>query len=163
MNKKLVFAIAILGTVASTAAAAPVQLEAVLSPTDQIRLDFKDGSDHFVLMVRREGSAEGTGILDGAKVVEHGWHDIQPPHGADPQGYLELTAANGDIAYLKWTVRAVFVKGQERPRLLDYGHWELVSGTGRFADMRGVGTVVIKAESPTDRRFILEGEIGKRP
>ena len=140
-----------------------VSVEAVMSPTDQIRMDFKDGSKHFVLMVRREGEAVGDGLFAGTKVVEHGWHDIHPPLDADPQGYLELTAANGDVAYLKWTVRAVFTKGEERPNLLDYGVWELTSGTGQFAGKRGVGTLIIKPASPTDRKFILTGEVGEQP
>ena len=36
---------------------------------NDIKLDFKDGSGHFVLMVRREGTAAGTGLLDGAQLV----------------------------------------------------------------------------------------------
>lgn len=145
------------------AMADPVEVSAVMAPTDQMRMDFQDGSKRFVLMVRREGASEGTGALAGAKVVEHGWHDIDPPHGGDPHGYLEFTAANGDVAYVKWIVRAVFVKGEEKPRLIDYGHWELVSGTGQFKDMRGVGTLTIKPASKTERLFSLTGEIAPRP
>jgi len=154
-----------LGLVASATAllAEPVSVEAVMSPTQSIRMDFKDGSKHFVLMVQREGEAKGSGALAGASVVEQGWHDIHPPFGGDPQGYLEFTAANGDVAYLKWTVRAVFGKGEQRPRLIDYGHWELVSGTGQFDGKTGVGTLEIKPASPTDRRFILAGEIVEKP
>ena len=147
----------------SGAHAEPVAVEAVLAPTNSIRMDFRDGSKHFVLMVRREGASTGSGLLAGAKVVEHGWHDIHPPFGGDPQGYLEFEAANGDIAYIKWTVRAVFTKGEERPKLIDYGHWELVSGTGQFAGMRGVGTMTIKPASKTDRLFALDGEIAPQP
>lgn len=147
----------------SSASADTVSVEAVLSPTDTIRMDFKDGSKHFVVMVRREGTAEGQGAFAGAKVIEYGWHDIQPPVGGDPHGYLEVTAPNGDIAYLKWTVRAVFLKGGEKPKLADYGFWELVSGTGAFAEMHGVGTLQIKAVTKTDRKYILTGEVGPKP
>ena len=42
----------------NAALAEPVSVEAVLTPKEQIRLDFKDGSGHFVLLVRREGVAE---------------------------------------------------------------------------------------------------------
>ena len=140
-----------------------VSVEAVMTPTQSMRMDFADGSKHFVLMVRREGAASGEGIFAGTKVVEHGWHDIYPPVAGDPHGYLELTAQNGDVAYLKWTVRAVFIKGDEKPALHDNGVWELVSGTGQFAGLAGVGSLVIKPASPTDRRFILEGEVGPRP
>jgi len=147
----------------SSVFAEPVSIEAVMSPTQSIRMDFKDGSNRFVLMVQREGEATGSGALAGASVVEQGWHDIYPPFGADPLGYLEFTAENGDVAYVKWTVRAVFVAGEESPRLIDYGHWELVSGTGQFEGKTGVGTLEIKPASPTDRLFVLAGEIADKP
>ncbi|VAW05060.1 hypothetical protein MNBD_ALPHA07-1188 [hydrothermal vent metagenome] len=152
-----------LSLLAGSAMAEPVNIEAVMTPTDQIRMDFKDGSKRFVLMVRRTGNATGSGLLAGTSVVEQGWHDINPPFDADPQGYLEMTAENGDVAYLKWTVRAVFTKGEEKPQLHDYGVWELVSGTGQFADKRGIGTLVIKPVTKTDRKYILSGEIGDKP
>jgi hypothetical protein len=146
---------------ASTMAfAEPISLEAVMTPKEQIRLDFEDGSKHFVLMVRREGTAVGGGVLDGAAVVEYGTHDITPGLGGDPRGYLVLTAPEGDVAYLKWRVRAVFVPGADgAPALLDNGFWEVVGGTGRFAGMQGAGTLHIKPVTKTDRRFILEGEV----
>ncbi len=160
--KSAILAVAI-SLFAGSTMAAPVSVEAVMTPTEVIRMDFKDGSKHFVAMVRRTGHATGTGLLADTDVVEQGWHDINPPHGADPQGYLEMTAANGDVAYLKWTVRAVFMKGAEKPELHDFGFWELVSGTGQFADKRGVGTLEIKPVTKTDRKFILHGEIGPKP
>ena len=83
--------------------------------------------------------------------------------GADPHGYLQFKAANGDIANIKWTVRAVFFKGEKKPKLVDYGHWELVSGTWYFANRTGVGTLTIKPTSKTDRLFTLAGEIGPQP
>jgi len=142
------------------AAAEPVHLEAVMAPKEQIRLDFEDGSKHFLLMVRREGVAEGGGIFEGASVVEYGAHDIVPGLGGDPRGYLVLTLPSGEIAYLKWQVRAVFVPGADgAPTLLDNGFWEVAGGTGRFAGMKGAGTLHIKAVSKTDRRFILDGDV----
>ena len=60
-------------------------------------------------------------------------------------------------------MRAVFIKGAEKPALHDNGVWELVSGTGQYAGLAGVGSLVIKPASPTDRRFILKGEVGPRP
>jgi hypothetical protein len=140
-----------------------VSVNAVMAPQESIRMDFGDGTKHFVLMVRREGKSEGTGALAGADVTEYGWHDINPPLGADPHGYLQFTTSSGDIANIRWTVRAIFFKGEDKPRLADYGHWELVSGTGQFANMTGVGTLTIKAASKTDRLFTLDGELGPRP
>lgn len=144
----------------SVAAAEPVKIEAVMTPKEKIQLDFNDGSKHFVLMVRREGEAKGTGLLNGTRVVEYGVHDIVPGVGGDPRGYLVLTAANGDIAYIKWQVRAVFVPGADgKPQLLDNGFWEAAGGTGAFAGIAGAGTLHIKAVSPTDRKFILDGDL----
>jgi len=147
---------------AVSANAENIAVKAVMAPQESIKMDFADGSKHFVLMVRREGTAEGTGSLAKASVTEYGWHDINPPFGGDPQGYLQFKAENGDIANVKWTIRAVFFKGEEKPRLADYGHWELVSGTGQFKGMTGVGTLTIKPASKTDRLFTLDGELGPK-
>lgn len=145
---------------AFTVAAEPLKVEAVMSPKEQIKLDFADGSKHFVLMVRREGRATGTGPLGGAGVTEYGVHDIVPGVGGDPRGYLVFADAAGDTAYVKWQVRAIFVPGPDgKPTLLDNGFWEIASGTGKFAGMKGGGTLHIKPASPTDRRFILDGEV----
>ena len=53
---------------AGNLAAADLNVKAVMTPKEQMRLDFADGSGHFVLMVRREGKAEGAGALAGAGV-----------------------------------------------------------------------------------------------
>ncbi len=127
------------------------------------RIDFAGGSKNFVLMVRREGTAAGEGAFAGSKVVEHGWHDIQPRFGGDPQGNLELTAPNGDTTYLKCHVRAAFMQGEGKPEPLDNGLRELVSGSGGFAGLRGVGTLVIKPASEPERLFVLEGELCSAP
>lgn len=146
---------------AAAANAETLKIDAVMTPKEQIRLDFKDGSNHFVLMVRREGKAEGQGVLAGAAMTEHGYHDIVPGIGGDPRGYLVATRPDGDMAYISWTVRAVFIPGADgKPVLLDNGVWEIVSGTGKLKNLKGAGTLHIKAISPTDpaRRFTLEGE-----
>ncbi len=148
----------------SSATAADMKVEAVLAPQEQIRLDFKDGSGHFVLMVRRQGAATGSGPLAGTQVTEYGVHDIAPGLGGDPRGYLVFAAPEGDTAYVKWAVRAVFVPGADgKPKLLDNGFWEIAGGTGKFAKLKGAGTLHIKPTSPTDRRFILDGEVVSAP
>jgi len=148
---------------AGAASAEPVRMEAVLAPQQSMRLDFADGSKHFVLMVRREGAATGTGPLTGAKVTEYGMHDIVPGVGGDPRGYLVFTLPNGDAAYVKWQVRAVFVPGKDgKPALLDNGFWEIAGATGGLKGLVGAGTLHIKPASETDRRFILDGELVKK-
>jgi hypothetical protein len=146
-----------------SAAAQSLSIKAVMAPKESIKMNFRDGTKRFVLLVRREGKATGQGALAGADVVEYGFHDINPPNDADPRGYLQFRTANGDIANVKWRVRAVFFKGAKKPRLADYGYWELVSGTGQFANQTGVGTLTIKPASKTDRLFTLTGEIGPKP
>ena len=75
-------------------------------------------------------------------------------------GYLVFTAANGDIAYVHWQIGAVFIPGPDgKPKLLDNGYWQIVSGTGGFANLVGAGTLHIRAVSATDRKYILDGEV----
>jgi len=148
--------------VSTAASAEAVKVEAVLTPKEQMRLDFDDGSKHFVLLVRREGQAEGSGPLAGAAVTEYGMHDIQPGVGGDPRGYLVFALADGK-AYIKWSVRAVFVPGPHgKPQLLDNGVWEVAGASGSLAGLQGAGSLNIKPASPTDRRFILSGELVQR-
>ena len=145
---------------ASSALAAPIKLEAVLSPKEQIRLDFAEGSKQFVLMSKREGKAQGSGPLVGAVVTEYGLHDIVPGTSGNANGYLVFTAADGDVAYVKWLLRAVFVAGPGgKPTLLDNGVWEVVGGTGRFKGWKGAGSLHIKPVSAAERNYILEGEL----
>jgi hypothetical protein len=142
------------------ALSAPVTVEAVVSPKEQIRLDFADGSRHFVAMVRRDGKATGDGPLAGAEVSEYGFHDVVPGEGGDPRGYLTFTSGEGNVAYIKWTIRAVFVPGADgKPKLLDQGYWEVVGAMGKFKGMKGAGVVNLKGVSATDRKFILTGEL----
>ncbi|MDX1529686.1 MAG: hypothetical protein R3337_13745 [Gammaproteobacteria bacterium] len=150
-------------SVSSSLADEIISIKTVLAPKESISMNFHDGTKHFVVLILREGKSEGQGSLAGADVVEYGWHDVNPPHGADVLGYLQFRTSNGDIANLKWRLNAVFIKGEEKPRLVDYGHWTLFSGTGQFANATGVGTMSIQPVSPTDRLFTLNGEIGPKP
>lgn len=154
-------AVQLAGAVPSNAA--PLKIEAVMTQKDQIRLEFADGSKHFVSMIRREGKATGEGALEGAGVTEYGVHDVTPGIGGDARGYLVFTTPGGDNAYVKWKVRAVFVPGPEgKPMLLDNGFWEVTGGTGKFGKLSGAGTLNIKPAG-TDRRFILDGVLITAP
>ena len=97
---------------------------------------------------------------DGAQIVEFGRHDIVPGVAGDPSGYLVATKGEDNVAYIKWTVRAVFLPGKDgKPELNDNGFWEVVSGTGAFKGLKGAGTLHIKSANPTDRIFILDGQL----
>jgi hypothetical protein len=144
----------------SMARAETVKFEALVAQKEAIRLDFADGSKHFFLLVRREGKSEGQGVLADATVTEYGAHDIVPGVGGEPRGYLEFTKADGDKAYIKWTIQAIFVPGPDsKPKLLDNGLWQVVSGTGKLAKLKGAGSFHLVATGPTERRFVLEGEL----
>lgn len=149
---------------AGPAMAEPVNIQAVLKPKEQIRLDFEDDSEKVVLLVRREGTSIGTGPLAGLMATEYGMYDLLPGVGGDPRGYLEMTAQNGDVAYIKWHLRVVFVaEADGEPILLDNGYWELVGGTGRFKGLKGAGVLHITPVSENDRRFMLTGDIVEAP
>lgn len=153
-----------LGLGASGVAAEPVTVDVVLSPEDEMRLDFQDESRRFVALLQRAGEADGSGAFTGAKVVEYGMHDVVVGDGGEASGYLEATTTDGDIAYFRWWLRASFVAGpDDQTKVINDGHWELVGGTGQFASMRGVGTLSLEFVSETDRRYVLEGDISPAP
>ena len=125
---------------AGISTAAGFGVKAVMTPKEQLRMEFADGSKHFLLMVKREGKATGTGPLAGASVTEFGYHDIIPGDSGDPRGYLIFTSTGEDIAYVKWQVRAVFVTGDDgKPKLLDNGFWEIAGATGQLKGLKGAG------------------------
>lgn len=142
--------------------AEPVKFEALVAQKEAIRLDFTDASKRFFLMVRRDGKSEGQGPLAGATVREYGVHDVVPGVGGEPHGYLEFVAADGSKAYLRWTIHAVFVPGDGgKPKLLDNGVWQVAGGTGTLEKLKGAGTFRLRFPGPTDRRFVMEGELVK--
>ena len=158
--RKFTLVAGLLAVAVSAAQAETVKFEAPVAQKEAIKLDFADGSKHFFLLVRREGRSEGQGPLADASVVEYGAHDIVPGVGGAPRGYLEFTRADGDKAYIKWVIQAVFVPGPDgKPKLLDNGVWQVVSGTGKLAKLKGAGTFHLVPAGPTDRRFVLEGEL----
>jgi len=157
---KLILVAALVAGAASMARAEPVKFDALVAQKEAFKLDFADGSKHFFLLVHREGKSEGQGPLAGATVNEYGAHDIVPGVGGEPRGYLEFTKADGDKAYIKWLIQAIFVPGPDgKPKLLDNGVWQVVSGTGKLSKLKGAGTFHLVATAPTERRFVLLGEL----
>lgn len=145
---------------ASLVQAEPVKFEALVAQKEAIRLDFADASKRFFLMVRREGNSEGQGPLAGAAVQEYGVHDVVPGVGGEPHGYLEFANSDGSKAYIEWSIQAVFVPGPDgKPKLLDNGVWKVAGGTGTLENLRGGGSFRLQFPGPTDRRFVMEGEL----
>ena len=142
------------------AQAEPVKFNAVVAQKETVRLDFADNSKHFLMLVRREGKSDGQGPLAGATVQEFGAHDIVPGVGGEARGYLEFVKPDGDKAYLKWTIQAVFVPGADgKPKLLDNGVWQVVGATGKLEKLKGAGAFHLIATGPTERRFALDGDL----
>lgn len=158
--RTLVAAAALCGTAGTPVEAAPVKVEAVISPKAESKLEFADGSKRYLLATQREGKAAGNGPLAGATMLEWGMHDVLPGTGASGNGYLVFTTAEGDIAYLKYQFRATPVAGLDgKPRNLINGFWEVAGGTGKLKSLRGAGTVHINVVSPKERQWILEGDL----
>jgi len=158
--KSLSIVIATLLAAVSSAEAEPVEFEALVAQKEAIRLDFADASKHIFLLVRREGRSESQGPLAGATVQEYGAHDVVPGVGGEPRGYLEFVKADGDKAYIKWMIQATFVPGPDgKPKLLDNGVWQVMVGTGKLEKVKGAGTFHLVPTGPTERRFVLKGEL----
>lgn len=159
-NVRLAFLAMPMVFAASALHAEPVKFEALVAQKEAIRLDFADASKHFFLLVRREGKSQGQGPLADATVQEYGAHDIVPGVGGEPRGYLEFATPEGDKAYVKWTIQAVFVPGPDgKPKLLDNGVWQVVGGTGKLEKLKGAGTFHLVPTGPTERRFVMDGEL----
>lgn len=156
----LVAAAALFGTASLSVEAAPVKVEAVISPKAESRLDFADGSKRYLLATQREGKATGNGPLAGATMLEWGTHEVTPGSGAVGNGYLVFTTNEGDVAYLKYQFRAIPVPGPDgKPQNLINGFWEVAGSTGKLKGLRGAGTVRVNTLSPKERQWMLEGDL----
>jgi hypothetical protein len=146
---------------AGPARAEQVRFDAVVASKADVSLEFADGSQHVVRLVQREGTIKGTGALSGATVLEWGMHDMLFAKGtADGNGYLVVTRAPGDIAYLKFQWRAILANGADgKPVPLMGGHWEVVGSTGALKGLAGFGTMRIDVLKGTQRHWLFDGEL----
>ncbi len=141
----------------TTALAAPMKIEAVITPKADAKLEFADGSKRYLLAAQREGRTAGNGPLSSATVLEWGMHEVNPAVGASANGYLVFTTTDGDVAYLKYQFRAIPIPGPDgKQHFVANGFWEAAGGTGKLKGLRGVGTVQI---NPAERRWTLEGDL----
>ncbi|UCG99237.1 MAG: hypothetical protein JSW31_09530 [Burkholderiales bacterium] len=154
---RLTLAAAVGACAAAGTLAAPMKVEAVISPKADSRMDFADGSKRFLVAAQREGKATGNGPLAGTTMLEWGMHDVNPATGANATGYLVFTTAEGDVAYIKYQFRGVPVPGPDgKPRFLANGNWETAGGTGKLKGLRGAGALQF---IPAERRFVLDGDV----
>lgn len=140
--------------------AEPITIEAVITPKTESKLELADGTNRYLLATQREGKASGNGLLAGATMLEWGMHDVHPGSSANGNGYLVFTTPDGDIAYLKYQFRTVFLPISEgKRRLLASGYWEAAGGTGKLKGLRGGGTLQFTAPSPKERKWTLTGDL----
>ena len=142
-----------------TAHAAPVEFAALITPKADVTLRFEDGSNRLVRLVQREGETRGGGPLDSTTMLEWGMHELTSEKG-NGQGYLVFTHDSGDIAYLRFDWQARMLQspsGSLSPKLA--GSWDIVGGTGRFAALKGVGSLRIEVRSARERYWVFEGDI----
>lgn len=158
--RRLVAAAAFCALANGAALSAPMKIEAVIAPKSESKLEFADGSKRYLLATQREGKAAGNGPLAGATMLEWGVHDVHPGAGANANGYLVFTTPDGDMAYLKYQFRAVFLPGPEgKQRPLINGFWETTGSSGKLKGLRGAGTLQITAPSPKERQWVLTGDL----
>jgi hypothetical protein len=159
--QRLLLAAALTAAAAGAADAEHFKFDAVIASKGDVSLEFADGSQHVVRLVQREGPIKGEGPFGGAALLEWGIHDMMFGKGsADGNGYLVVTRARGDIAYLKYQWRAIMAKGPDgRAVPLLGGQWEVVGGTGTLEGLMGLGTLRIEVLEGTSRHWIFEGDL----
>jgi hypothetical protein len=88
-------------------------------------------------------------------------HEVTPGVGANAHGYLVFALPDGDVAYLKTQFRATTVTGPDgKPKSLPYyGSWEVVGASGNLRGLQGAGTLRINPVGPTERQWLLDGEM----
>ena len=69
-GRLVICVIVVLTPLGTMARAEPLSAKAVMTPKEQISVDLPTTPKHFVLFVRREGRATGTGLLAGAPCTE---------------------------------------------------------------------------------------------
>jgi hypothetical protein len=80
------------------------------------------------------------------------------PAGADVQGQITITAANGDVVIADYQALAQF-SGAE---VTAFGYWEITGGSGRFADASGNGVIAARGSllPPFEVTGAMAGVIG---
>ena len=133
-------------------------------PNEYTKLEFADGSNRYVALVRRTGRVVDSGMLRGAMVQEWGFHEVTqgPDANGRGTGYLVISRGPGNILYLKTQLRQITVstKAGESHSVFN-GLWEISGATGTFSGLQGTGTLQINRLSESERQWLLDGEIAE--
>jgi hypothetical protein len=133
-------------------------------PNEYTKLEFADGSNRYVALVRRSGRVVSRGMLRDATVQEWGFHEVTlgPEPNGRGTGYLVIVRGPSNIIYLKTQLRQLSLsrKGDEQHSVFT-GLWEVSGATGEFKGLQGAGTLRINRLSESERQWILDGETSK--
>ncbi|QCP48293.1 hypothetical protein FAZ95_03290 [Trinickia violacea] len=133
-------------------------------PNEYTKLEFLDGSNRYVALVRRTGRVVDSGMLRGAMVQEWGFHEVTlgPNANGRGTGYLVITRGPGNLLYLKTQLRQISVSTKAgEPHSVFNGLWEISGATGTFSGLQGAGTLRINRLSESERQWLLDGEISE--
>ena len=98
----------------------------------------------------REGSGDATDLGPFTEVNDYS------KHGDSYQGVATLTNAEGDSLVLAWEDEPVGSPGQAT----DYvGVYQIIGGTGLFADATGVGTMTVHVNADGTTNQVFNGTI----
>jgi hypothetical protein len=125
-------------SIASTAyAGETLKFRTIVHPTDVKVQEIGDVPDHTVNLLRSEGLAT---FPDGSVALVYfiAVNDYIKGSGQIPLVYYNVTFPDGSALWLKNSAEAKF--NGARTDIIN-GHVEVISGKGRFAGMKGEGTV----------------------
>jgi hypothetical protein len=133
-------------------------------PNEYTKLEFADGSNRYVALVRRSGRVVGSGMFRGAMVQEWGFHEVTlgPEANGRGTGYLVITRGPGDALYLKTQLRQLTLPSKtDEPSSVFNGLWEVSGATGIYKGLEGTGTLRINRLSEFERQWLLDGEMSR--
>lgn len=133
-------------------------------PNEYTKLEFADGSNRYVALVRRSGRVVSGGMFRGAMVEEWGFHEVTlgPQANGRGTGYLVITRGPDNALYLKTQLRQLTLptKTDEQSSVFN-GLWEVSGATGMYRGLQGTGTLRINRLSEFERQWLLDGEISE--
>jgi hypothetical protein len=142
-------------------------------PNQYDKLDLGEGSGRYVASLRQSGRVTSKGLLEGATVLDWGFHEVptdaaaaagsdeSEPNGGGP-GYLVFTVPSGDKLSMRLHMHLQYVPqlhGPPRPYL--FGLWQIVGASGSLNHLQGTGVIRVERPSADERLWILEGEVGR--
>jgi len=158
MNKYKLAGLCLLMFLPAMIWAEPVSFSSVVTTEADQNLAFPAADNRVVRLVQRQGPVTGEGILAPSQMLEWGIHDIGPELGSG-SGFLVFSQSDQDKAYLSFNWQAIRLADKSRERFVLKGSWRVVSGSGKFQGLQGLGTLSISVLSASQRQWQFDGEL----